>query len=89
MLVNFFKNKSGQFVITQKPNLPLIVAVFFWAIARLTENNDFYVYFRFLFLLSLSYWAYLEIIHGDSYFRRTIGLLVAIYVTINLYSLWT
>jgi hypothetical protein len=71
-----FKDSSGQIVLAQPPNLPIIV----WSVASLLKiifttgkiNSGLdLIAFGCLFT-----WAWQELFQGVNYFRRALGLLV-------------
>jgi hypothetical protein len=72
----FFRDRDGHVVVAQPPNVPLIgwlvLRVAAWALPpgfaeRLCDA------FADGFMFT---WAYLELAHGDSPFRRTLGAVV-------------
>lgn len=76
MFKKLFLDKSGKVVITQRPNLPIIV----WAAARLAlflpitpPISDLVSLIAFG---SLFTWAWLEIFSGVNSFRRILGMVV-------------
>ncbi len=89
MIDKFFKDRHGKFVFAQMPNRSLIFALIFWIIAELVKNTGYYNMLKSGFFVMLAYWAYLEITDGVTYFRKTLGFVVAIYVIISMYKLWT
>ncbi len=75
---SIFKDKDGNVVIAQKPNLPIIVWFFSFLLGKLaiyplvTELAQ-YVSFGALFT-----WAWLELFEGVNIFRRVLGAVVMI-----------
>jgi hypothetical protein len=72
----FWKDKKGRVVIWQTPNVPLIGWFACLLVSRIIGGGTFssgmsYVSTAFLFT-----WAYLEIVSGDSYFRRLLGAFI-------------
>jgi hypothetical protein len=64
-------------VIVQKPNTLIILAAAAWLLARLTHGVlDAIGIAAFSMLITV--WAYEEIVHGDSGFRRGLGLAVLV-----------
>jgi hypothetical protein len=76
----FFKNKQGKWKIIQLPNillgtwLVLSIALFFIHKGQLREG------LALLRSAVLFTWAYLEITNGDSRFRRTLGVIVMLFI---------
>lgn len=78
-----WKNRQGQVVIWQTPNLPLIA----WAgltIGSLLVNGRPADILSWLGSAALIIWSLLEIFRGASYFRRALGLLVLFLATMSL-----
>jgi hypothetical protein len=77
-LDNFFRDKDGQIVIGQLPNLPLII----WLVASLLQSvfkaGQVNSGLDILATGSLFVWAILELFQGVNYFRRTLGLIVLV-----------
>jgi len=82
--MNPFKTKSGEFVIAQKPNWPIYFAVALYVLRYL--DPKLFVVSRVSVSIVMLYWAYLEIFQGVNLFRRTLGLGVGLYFTVNLIS---
>lgn len=79
---NFFKDKQGRIVIVQAPNSPLIGWLIFTFLSWIWSGNQPTILHLFE-VLSFGFiftWAWLEIISGVNYFRRTLGALVLIMV---------
>jgi hypothetical protein len=79
-VLDFFKDKDGQVVIFQTPNLPLIFWFIFAILNLLWSSRQPKVHYLF-HMLSFGFiftWAWLEITSGVNYFRRTLGLIVLI-----------
>jgi hypothetical protein len=68
----FFKDKSGQVVIWQKPNLAIILWAVFAVTSRLFDSS-LAVWLATAFLFT---WAFMELTQGVNYFRRLLGLVV-------------
>lgn len=81
----FFKNNSGQLVLVQAPNPPLILAGFFYLLS-FASFSPLVLVSSIASKISLLYWAYLEIISGDSNFRKLLGVLVTIWTVRNLFQ---
>jgi hypothetical protein len=74
-----FRDKKGNIVVFQSPNLPitgwLFCVVIGYYFSGPVKNGLFTLGNTFLFL-----WAYLEITEGVNYFRRFVGGLAMLYV---------
>jgi hypothetical protein len=81
------KDKNGQVVLTQKPNLPIILFVIFGTIALLfVSHPPLFRLFSILSLLSMFVWSLLEIFSGVNHFRRGLGLIaLALTVTASIF----
>ena len=80
--IDIFKDKHGQIVLAQTPNLPLI-GWFIFMVLNLIWNSDQPKIHSLFSLLSFGFiftWAWLEISDGVNYFRRALGLFVLIIV---------
>jgi hypothetical protein len=81
----FFKDKNGQIVLWQWPNIPIIG----WAVLKLLSlmvgRGMFNSGLGQLSMALLFVWAYLELIHGVNYFRRLLGLLVLVGVVASYF----
>jgi hypothetical protein len=77
-LDNFFRDRNGEIVIGQPPNLPIII----WLVASLLQlvvkTGQIHLGLDILATGSLFVWAILELFQGVNYFRRTLGLIVLI-----------
>lgn len=79
----FWKDKSGKIVLFQSPNRPLIVFICFAILGRFIPGvlgsicSD-------ISRAALMYWAALEVLQGVNYFRRTLGVVVAVSVIVGI-----
>lgn len=78
MILNFFKNNKGEVVIFQPPNAPLLAAIFLYLLKYF--DNNLLILSRAGFFIVMLYWCGLEIVYGDSPFRRFLGIVVAIFI---------
>jgi hypothetical protein len=74
----FFRDKNGNIVIIQPPNLPIII----WSIASFLQlifiTGIIHVGLETIALIAIFIWSVAEIFQGVNYFRRSLGLLVLI-----------
>ncbi len=75
-VTSFFKNKSGQYVVWQWPNLPLSIWIITKLLSTVIDSNQFDTTVASVGTAFLFVWAYLEISTGESYFRRVLGMIV-------------
>jgi hypothetical protein len=73
---NIFKDASGKIVLTQKPNLPIIVWIFSKLATFLPLDSFVIDFFALVAFGSLFTWAWLEIFDGVNIFRRILGSIV-------------
>ncbi|GAB6197169.1 hypothetical protein [Lysobacter xanthus] len=76
-LRRFVSGRDGRIVIAQWPNLPLSAWFACWVLARLLPASHARDGIAFLGTAFLFTWAWLEIVDGDSPFRRALGGVVA------------
>jgi len=74
---------SKKFVITQLPNWQLIVMFVGWLGTKLTEGQ-FATISRTVFYIGGIIWAYEEIFRGENWFRKTLGVLVMLWLAFSL-----
>jgi hypothetical protein len=82
-----FKDTHGRVVVYQHPNPPLVI----WLIATaatffLSHVPPLNRGFHALAFGALFTWAWLELVGGVNYFRRTLGVLILIYLLVSAAS---
>lgn len=77
---NFFKNKDDQTVITQKPNAPIVAWFIFLLIGLLPLSQELSDLVDFLGFSAIFIWASLEILDGNSPFRKLLGVVVMVFI---------
>jgi hypothetical protein len=75
-----FYDKDGKLAVAQRPNLPVITWFITMLLAFLIKNGRGHTFFDVISFGAIFTWAWLEIFHGKSYFRRVLGLVVMIVV---------
>jgi hypothetical protein len=74
----FFRDKNGNIVIVQPPNLPISV----WAIANVLQlvfnRGIINTGLETIALIAIVIWSLAEIFQGVNYFRRSLGAVVLI-----------
>lgn len=79
----YFRDRNGRIVLGQRPNLPIII----WAVAWLLQwplSGRPAQYAWVAGTVALVVWAVLELGWGVTYFRRTLGLIVLVYVMVRI-----
>ncbi|MBD2487414.1 hypothetical protein [Aulosira sp. FACHB-615] len=71
-----FRDRNGNIVIAQMPNLPLIVWFVTSILSLILSTGKIHLVFDTLATGSLFTWAWLELFEGVNYFRRALGLVV-------------
>jgi hypothetical protein len=79
-----FRDSNGEIVIAQAPNLPILIWLGATLLKLVVKTGQVKVALDLLAFSSLSYWSFLEISQGDSYFRRDLGIIVAIALITSL-----
>lgn len=85
MIDRLFRDKNGQVVIAQRPNLPLWVWLGATVAGRLTSGS-FKMISDYTALIALILWSGWEVWRGDNTFRRLLGggVLIAILIKLGL-----
>ncbi len=71
--------------LVQFPNPPLLLAIFGWGLAA-TTSGDAHDVGRALSTVGLSAFAWLEMVDGDSWMRRVLGVGVLAWLVVRLAS---
>lgn len=79
-----FCDEDGRLVIVQFPNLSGGLTIGFIILGRIFSDGLTHSIFRGAAAVTGLWWAYLEIRYGDNYFRRGLGLVVAIMIIMEL-----
>ena len=73
-----FRDREGEIVLAQMPNLPIIV----WVVASLLKlfftTGKISIGLEAIAFGSLFTWAWEELFQGVNYFRRALGLIVLV-----------
>lgn len=82
---SLWRNEQNELVLWQLPNQWVWIAAISWLTVRLFELPDWLeITGYFIFYAAAGYWAYLEIISGDSTFRRWLGAGVALLLIVSM-----
>lgn len=71
-----FRNKQGNIVIWQAPNIPLWIWIVSSVLERVFTHGHVPTGLQYVSKASLFTWAYLEIKSGESIARRALGVVV-------------
>lgn len=82
-IASFFKDRNGNVVIWQWPNVPLMSWLIFKILSMVIKTSNIKGACENLSMAFLFTWAYLEITSGKSYFRRTLGAVIMIALIIG------
>ncbi|MBE9155437.1 hypothetical protein IQ265_01065 [Nodosilinea sp. LEGE 06152] len=84
-----FRDREGNIVIGQMPNLPILVAVGATILQAVLPSGNLQVVTALVAFGTWYTWAWQELFAGVNYFRRSLGLLTLvglITLTLNLIS---
>lgn len=73
-----FRDSSGQIVIAQMPNLPILVWLAATLLQLILPNGTIQTALDLVAFGTLFTWAWQELFEGVNYFRRAIGLIVLV-----------
>jgi hypothetical protein len=88
-LDNFFRDRNGEIVIGQPPNLPIIIWLMASLLQLVVKTGQIHTGLDILATGSLFVWAILELFQGVNYFRRTLGAIVLISLLVSKVQLLT
>ena len=71
--MSFWRNDEGKVVLWQNPNLPLTGWLIFLVTSWMTKDTMLASSLRNMSMAFLFTWAYMELIGGENYFRKTLG----------------
>jgi uncharacterized membrane protein len=79
-----FRDATGQIVIGQPPNLPILIWVLATLLKLVFKTGQVKLGLDLLAFSSLLYWSFLEITQGVNYFRRDLGVVVLIALIVSV-----
>ena len=82
----FWKDKQGNVVVYQHPNIPLI-AWLVLALVSLFVSQSLANILWHISLGVLAIWALLEIFKGVNYFRRALGVVVLVFIVMAVFEI--
>ncbi len=81
-----FRDRNGNIVIGQPPNLPIIV----WAIASVLQlifmSGIVHTGLQTIAIIAIVIWSLAELFQGVNYFRRGLGLIVLIWTIVSKFA---
>lgn len=82
----FFTNSDGKIIVLQPPNIPIIGWFIAFVVYRLIDQGSVKDGLAFLSSAFLFVWAYLELTQGSSPFRRLLGFIVILFISIPKFT---
>lgn len=82
-IADIFKDRDGKVVITQKPNLPIIVWFVSVVINKFLSGGVVSQFVSTIGTTAIAVWATLEIISGVNLFRRILGTVVLCIIVVS------
>lgn len=82
----FWRNAEGRIVIAQMPNFWLILWLILELISVLVASHHVEIITWWLASAALGVWSLLEIFRGENYFRRLLGLCVALLTVMTVFG---
>ena len=79
-----FRDSTGEIVVAQAPNLPILLWVAATLLKLVVKTGQLKIALDVIAFGSLSYWSFLEISQGTTYFRRDLGIVVLIAIVTSL-----
>jgi hypothetical protein len=76
LVQNFWRDKKGDIVLWQTPNIELISWILLSVVGSFIKNSRLKNLIDFAATVMLLIWAFLEIIQGVNYFRRLLGITI-------------
>lgn len=73
-----FRDREGNIVLAQAPNLPLLVGLAATLVQYILPNGKLHTALALVAFGALFTWAWQELFEGVNYFRRAIGLVVLV-----------
>lgn len=82
---DFCSDKDGQLVLAQKPNLPIIGWLVFKLASIPVSDQATKTGLETIATFFIFTWAYLEVVEGDSNFRRLLGVILITLLVTNIF----
>lgn len=81
----FFRDSVGKVVIAQAPNLPIMLWMSAVVIGYFVQSGSIKETVQVTGTTALAVWALLELFQGVNYFRRTLGLMVLVFISLRFF----
>jgi hypothetical protein len=82
----FWRDHHGSMVVFQMPNVWLIAWLVLEVVSLLVASHRVEIVSWWLATAALAVWALLEIFQGVNYFRRLLGLIVALLTLLSVFG---
>ncbi|MBC7546473.1 hypothetical protein H7171_01875 [Candidatus Saccharibacteria bacterium] len=83
---SFFREADGHIVLAQWPNIPLSGWLVFKILSRIIANGQLKTGFEQLSMAFLFAWAVLKILQGVNHFRRILGLVILLMISVSFFK---
>jgi hypothetical protein len=83
---NFFRDRNGEIVIIQPPNIPILVWFTASVLKLVFKTGQINLGLEILETGSLFVWAILELFQGVNYFRRSLGAIVLVWLLVSKFQ---
>jgi len=81
------KDKNGKVVLGQSPNIPIVIFISLTLCSFILPEGQAKATVSQLATCFAVVWAYLEITQGVNYFRRVLGIIIMIFVVVNMFAI--
>ncbi len=82
---DFCSDKDGNLVLAQKPNLPIVGWLVFKLASIPVSDQATKTGLETIATFFIFTWAYLEVVEGDSNFRRLLGVVLITLLVTNIF----
>jgi len=72
----FFQDNTGKYAVAQPPNVPVYIIIITYLLLRVVPAGSMHGVLEAINSGAVFLWAYLEIVYGESLFRRILGVIV-------------
>ena len=69
----FFQDNTGKYAVAQPPNIPVYIIIVSYLLGRIVTTGPWHDVVEAVNSGAIFLWAYLEIMYGESVFRRVLG----------------
>ena len=83
LFLGIFKNSQGKVVITQKPNVPIMVWFIAAVLGYFIVGGTLGRVLDYIATVALICWVLLEVFYGVNVFRRILGSIVLLLIILN------